>query len=280
MASEKWFSLRSDLGRAALEVPPDAQFVCRQLAATPFSRGCCVRSPTESVPFPLAVAFMPFRWDDAAPWLWLATTIGLSSIRQATARPSGYRTPERLELALAVREPAGPEWLVFRRAWEDGGLGKMETVPAILTSFHAMALDVASWMLIEKESFTFGDTIQNAALTDRFPSVLLMPPLVELLTNGLAPVRRDGTSAEIPPGDWMDTELLQSSGECVFVEAAPLLPEEYVAANRQGGSRFLGAGLLPTEEEFASGLDASAFVTDLQRASRLPTFTTSIDQGM
>jgi hypothetical protein len=279
MIAGEWTSLRSDLLRVMTELPPEALRVARWLTRTGFARGCSVRSPEPSAPLPIGVAFMPFQWGVDDPWIWLLTTVGMSAINQGAARPSGYRTPERLELCCAFREPETSDWQGFHQAWDDGTLGKLESTPLLIARFHSIALDVASWMLLEKESFTFGDCIKDAALTDRFPSMLLVPPFAELLTSGLAPIRPDGTAAEIDPSDWADTALLQSSGDCVFVQIVPILSDEFEAAETQNGSRFFATGLLPTDDEFAQGLDASAFVTDLQRTSRVPIYLAALSEA-
>ncbi len=267
-----WISLRSDLVRAGLEIPEAAQPVWRHLTTTPFSRGCVVRSPTTDVPFSLAVAFMPFRWDEHAPWLWLATTIGLSSVRQAAMRTS-FATPERFELCVAFREPEGEhEWAVLRAAWEAGTLGDIRSVPALLARFHSIGLDVASWLLIEKASFSFWDHILNASLIDQFPPGLLTPPIVEFLVNGITPLTGDGSSVRVEPGDWMDTNLLRRSGDCMFFQLTPLMADEYVEVSTNGSEPFFAWGLLAQDSELEAGLDSSAFITNLRRESRIGTF--------
>jgi hypothetical protein len=217
-----WTSLRSDLIRAGLELPEPSQPVWRHVTATAFSRGCVVRSPTADVPFATAVAFMPFRWDENAPWIWLATSLGISSTTQAKKRAT-FTTPERFELCVAFREPEGhEEWRAFREAWAAGTLGEVRSLPSTLARFHSIVLDVVASMLIENASFSFWDHILNASLSARFPSAFLIPPVVELLVNGITPLKGDGSAAPVEPGDWSNTDLLRSARECMFLQ--PPLP--------------------------------------------------------
>jgi Suppressor of fused protein (SUFU) len=271
MTPGDWISLRSDLTRVWVEVPAEAHPVCRHLVGTPFSRGGLVCSPSAEVPFSMGIAMMPFRWDEEAPWHWLATTVGLSSLRQVLTL-TDLVTPERFELCVAFREPhESGDWRAFREAWNAGTLSAFGSVPLTLLRFLRVAQDVASWMLVEKETFSFWDHILKAQFDERFPSAFLTPPIAELLVNGIVPLRSDGSAAPIEPADWADAELLRSAGEVAFLQLAPLLADEYAEVCQNSSRAFFGWGLLIQDDEDPN-LDASTFIADLTRDSRLPTF--------
>jgi hypothetical protein len=177
-----------------------------------------------------------------------------------------------MELCAALREPLDADWGALRRAWELGSLSTLPELPSFIHVFAMIAQDIASWMTRERESFAIGDPIKNASMTTRLPSAVLIPPVPELLVTGLSPFSIvDGApqKATIPPGSWIEKDLLLSSGSHLFLQLASLLPEEFEVALNESGWNFFMHGLLPTDAELDNGLDSSAFIADLSRQSRL-----------
>ena len=243
----------------------------RLLAGTELARGYYEPDPLPSFDARVGVVFMPFRWDQEAPWLWLLATVGLSAhVQPAHAAPLArpVAKPSRgFELCAALREPETASWALFRRAWNEGTLAEAAAAPSILERFALIGQDFASWMLQDGDSFALGDHVQNASFAAGFPSALLIPPLPELLVSGLGPFDAEGRPGQLAMGDWQDPDALRSAGDHHFLQLAPLTELEYAVAQWDGMGFFRHA-LLATANELAAGLDASIHVVDLHRASR------------
>jgi hypothetical protein len=246
------------------------------IASTDMARGFFEPERKPTFDARIGVAFQPFRWEEGAPWIWLFCTVGLSSLTQVQKdAPLGRQVAKvspHLELCAAMREPAAsPRWEGFREAWGAGALSTYGAVPPIITRFALVAQDFASWIVRDGDAFAFGDHVENACLAPGFPSALLVPPVPELVVSGLWPFDARKGRSEIVLGRWADRDALHAAGDHQFVQVAPLEADEYEAA-RWDGWRFFLQALLATDEEMRRGVDASAHIVDLGRASRRALF--------
>jgi hypothetical protein len=237
--------------------------VARALSGTEFSMGFYEPAHRDTFDARIGVAFMPFQWDDDAPWIWLLASVGLSMLSQRVPS-TPIRTvaaSARIELCTAVREPPGFE--AFRDAWRAGELHEFGSVPTLIARFALVAHDFASWIK-GGDTFALGDHVQDACLWQGFRSTLLIPPLAELVQSGVAPFDEQGQFASVD--NWADVEELRGR-EGLYLHLAPLTHEEYEVAKWNGLSFFANA-LLATDKEIERGLDASVHIVDYERASR------------
>ncbi|MFN7134931.1 MAG: hypothetical protein ACK4N5_22835, partial [Myxococcales bacterium] len=200
------------------------------LRGTDWERGCYVPERQPGFDTELALFFRPVR-TVGEEHLWLAATVGLSAVEQPVAVPRGLQKVKallrgrsgpafrRFELCASFTEPEG--WESFRDAWAEGGLAE-HGIPPVFEHLALIAHDFATWMVRERETFELGDPVLNAALVSPFPSALLIPPVPELLMNGLQPwrVARSGVveMKQLPPEAWRDRARLAAAGDHGFLQ--------------------------------------------------------------
>ena len=239
-----------------------------------WAAGCYVPARELELDADLAVLFQPFLWDEDAPRTWMFSTLGLSALEQDPLGIIGRRTFRSFELAALVLEPPG--WEGFRGAWELGELETEGRVPDLILSMARVAHEFASWIRHDRSVFGFGDAVQNALLAPALPSVLLVPPVVELLSSGLCPYRTNADGAvsiaDVAAGRWSHKDELVAAADMGFMHLAPIMRDEFDVALQQQGWKFFTGGLLPTDEELDEGHDASWHIANLERTSRLPAY--------
>jgi hypothetical protein len=239
------------------------------LSKTEFARGCFAPSEEPGEPR-IAVCFRPFQWKPDSPRLWLMTSLGLSDYEQTRQRRPWL--PARFELCGAWPE-SDDSWQPLRDMWESGRWD-LPGVPAVFSRFGELAAALAR-MVSGGSSFWFGDTIDAFEWWPDNEGALLATPLPELVAAGLVPwkmAKGQPQPMDLAPADWLDREKLTERHDAVFMQLAPLLPEELAAVRNSGAWEFFLDGLLASDDELNAGLDLGAQLVDPARGSRLDVF--------
>ncbi len=255
------------------ELASGAADVRSYLSKGVFAENCYVPARGEDFTPELAVCFAPFVWGAGAPKLWVMTTLGLSARAQRAPTDTSRRVPKRYEVCAGFEfRPSAPSdrAVVDGQSWSED-----ELLSAFVENFSFVAHDLLDWQRQGGEPYGLGSVFDDVGLSKRLPAAVLVPPMNELRSAGVQPftaVAGVPTPVGLTAKDWMSREKLLQPAEVTFLQLAPLMRDEWEAANQWGGWNFFVGGLIPTPEEFDEHLDASAHVFDLGRESRVNAF--------
>jgi hypothetical protein len=243
------------------------------VAKTALAENCYVPAQAEDFSPEIAVCFAPFSWGPGAPSLWVMTTVGLSAVTQPSPSDATRRVPKRFELCAGFEfrpTPPSDRAVVDGQSWSAN-----ELLSAFVTNFAFIAHDLLDWQRQGAEPYGLGSVFDDIGLSKRLPAGVLVPPMNELRQLGVQPfnvVNGAPVGIGLSSKEWMNRETLLRPAEVTFLQLAPLLKDEWAAANQWGGWNFFVGGLLATAPEMNKGLNASAHIFDLGRESRVAPF--------